>query len=78
MRLASYLKNTLLRDSDCFSQSQGLELRVPFLDNNILHYAISKSPAEHLASGPKSILHQLAIELSVPIKERPKQGLISL
>jgi len=72
--ISFYLKNTLLRDSDCFSQSQGLELRVPFLDNKIVDYALSKTPPEHLSSGPKSILHQLAVELSVPIQQLPKKG----
>ena len=72
--ISFYLQNTLLRDSDCFSQSQGLELRVPFLDDNIVDYAISKSPAEHLSSGPKSILYKLATELSVPIQQQPKKG----
>ena len=72
--ISFYLKNTLLRDSDCFSQSQGLELRVPFLDNKIVDYALSKPPPEHLSSGPKSILHQLAVELSVPIQQLPKKG----
>ena len=72
--ISFYLKNTLLRDSDCSSQSQGLELRVPFLDNNIVDYALSRPPLEHLSSGPKSILYQLAVELSVPIQQRPKSG----
>ena len=72
--ISFYLKNTLLRDSDCFSQSQGLELRVPFLDNNLVDYALSRSPLEHLSSGPKSILYQLAVELSVPIQQRSKKG----
>ena len=69
-----YMKNTLLRDSDCLSQSQGLELRVPFLANNIVDYALSKSPSQHLSSGFKSILYQLAADLSLPIQQCPKKG----
>ena len=69
-----YLKNTLLRDSDSFSQSQGLELRVPYLDNIIIDFALSKSSSEHLFLGPKSLLHQLAVDLSVPLPPNQKKG----
>lgn len=32
---AGYMRNTLLRDSDVFSMSQGLELRVPIVDRQV-------------------------------------------
>jgi asparagine synthase (glutamine-hydrolysing) len=41
--LTGYMRNTLLRDSDVFSMAHGLELRVPFIDEQVArvaHYAV--------------------------------------
>ncbi|MEN9877144.1 MAG: hypothetical protein RLZZ158_183 [Cyanobacteriota bacterium] len=70
-----YLQDTLLRDSDAVTMAQGLELRVPFLDPDLVAFARQHSPAEHLAAGPKTLLRQQAQAL-VPaeILQGPKRG----
>ncbi|MHB2149538.1 asparagine synthase (glutamine-hydrolyzing) [Calditrichota bacterium LG25] len=44
-----YMSNTLLRDSDAVSMSQGLEMRVPFVDIKIFNL-INKIPAQYKIS----------------------------
>ena len=70
-----YLQDTLLRDSDAVTMAQGLELRVPFLDPDLVAFARRHSAAEHLAAGPKTLLRQQAQAL-VPaeILRGPKRG----
>jgi len=70
-----YLQDTLLRDSDAVTMAQGLELRVPFLDPDLVAFARRKSAAEHLAEGPKTLLRQQA-QAMVPaeILRGPKRG----
>jgi asparagine synthase (glutamine-hydrolysing) len=55
--------------------AQGLELRVPFLDPDLVAFARRHSAAEHLAAGPKTLLRQQAQAL-VPaeILRGPKRG----
>ncbi len=37
----TYLENTLLRDTDQFSMAHALEVRVPFLDHNLVEYVLN-------------------------------------
>ena len=69
-----YLRNTLLRDSDSFSQSLGLELRVPFLDDLLVSFACGHSPQDHFANGPKSLLHQLSSKIQLQLNSSAKKG----
>ncbi|HCD37452.1 MAG TPA: asparagine synthase (glutamine-hydrolyzing) [Candidatus Omnitrophica bacterium] len=43
LELRLYLANTLLRDGDFMSMSQGLEVRVPFLDHELVDYIFTVS-----------------------------------
>ena len=70
-----YLQNTLLRDSDAVSMALGLELRVPFLDPDLIAFAKGRSSAEHLSAGPKTLLRaQAETLLPAEILRRPKLG----
>ena len=69
-----YLRNTLLRDSDSFSQSLGLELRVPFLDDLFVSFASLYSHHDHFTNGPKSLLHQLSSKIQLRLNTCVKKG----
>lgn len=69
-----YMRNQLLRDSDVFSMTHSLELRVPFVDN--LHYS---NVLPYLDSGfdksfSKKMLVDAVGDLPDEIVHRPKQG----
>jgi asparagine synthase (glutamine-hydrolysing) len=71
-----YMRNTLLRDSDFMSMAHGLELRVPFLDRNLVEACFLIPGARKLAGNlPKSLLlASLGVELPREIVNRPKRG----
>ena len=46
--LTHYMKDMLLRDSDQMTMAVGLELRVPFLDHELVEYALSLPAKEKL------------------------------
>jgi asparagine synthase (glutamine-hydrolysing) len=71
-----YMRNTLLRDSDFMSMAHGLELRVPFLDRELVE-ACFRIPGEQKVGGrlPKRLLlGSLGVELPIEIVKRPKRG----
>src|ERR1700674_2245077 len=71
-----YVRNTLLRDSDFMSMAHGLELRVPFLDRELVE-ACFRVPGDKKLQGdlPKSLLlASLGVELPREIVNRPKRG----
>jgi asparagine synthase (glutamine-hydrolysing) len=71
-----YMRNTLLRDSDVMSMAHGLELRVPFLDRDLVE-ACFRIPGKLKLRGdsPKSLLlASLGVELPREIVHRPKRG----
>ena len=71
-----YMTNTLLRDSDCMSMAHGLELRVPFLDRELVE-ACFRIPGTAKLRGrsPKSLLLRcLGVELPADVVKRRKRG----
>lgn len=74
--MSSYMRNVLLRDTDAMSMSQSLEVRVPFLDDAVVDWALRQSP-ETRGTAPKSLLLEAAQGL-VPneVLTRPKQGFV--
>jgi asparagine synthase (glutamine-hydrolysing) len=62
--LQSYMVNTLLRDTDCASMANSLEVRVPFLDHRLVEFVgrLSKS-AKYDANVPKSLLVEALSDL---------------
>jgi asparagine synthase (glutamine-hydrolysing) len=70
-----YMLNTLLRDADVMSMSQGLEVRVPLIDHQLAK-AVLAMPGEWKMNGTpkKLLLGALAGSLPDEIVHRPKRG----
>lgn len=70
-----YMLNTLLRDSDFMSMSQGLELRVPLIDHKLAKAVLSIPGEAKLNRTPKKLLVEaMAGSLPEEIVYRPKRG----
>ncbi len=70
-----YMQNTLLRDADFMSMSQGLELRVPLIDHQLAKAVLVLPGAMKLNGTPKKLLVEaLAGSLPEDIVHRPKRG----
>lgn len=74
MRL--YLANMLLRDGDCMSMAHGLEVRMPFLDYDLVRYVFSVPSQMKLSKRlPKPLLiRAMRGMLPKAIYMRPKMG----
>jgi asparagine synthase (glutamine-hydrolysing) len=70
-----YMLNTLLRDADFMSMSQGLEVRVPLIDHQLAKAVLALPGAWKLNGTPKKLLVE-ALTGSLPdeIVHRPKRG----
>jgi asparagine synthase (glutamine-hydrolysing) len=76
LELRCYMVNTLLRDADFMSMSQGLEVRVPLIDHQLAKTVLAMPGAWKLNGGtPKKLLVD-ALQGSLPreIVHRPKRG----
>jgi asparagine synthase (glutamine-hydrolysing) len=76
--LCYYLSNQLLRDTDAVSMAVSLEVRVPFLDHELIGAVFDVAP-DQLYAGPRS--KQLLIDavqdiLPPQAYEHPKQGFV--
>jgi asparagine synthase (glutamine-hydrolysing) len=71
-----YMQNQLLRDSDVMSMIHGVEIRVPFLDDQIIRLANSVSPdLKYSGERPKQFLIDTFYDdLPRGIWDRPKMG----
>ncbi len=70
-----YMLNTLLRNSDFMSMSQGLELRVPLIDHHLARSVLRIPGIQKLNATPKKLLVEaLAGSLPDEIVHRPKRG----
>jgi len=71
-----YMQNQLLRDADVMGMANGVEIRVPFLDNDFIKLALSIDPAvKYEGKGPKPLLIKAyKNELPEAIWNRPKMG----
>jgi len=79
LELQGYMANTLLRDTDVMSMAHSLEVRVPFVDVNVVNYVLSL-PGEWKLNGanaelPKALLADAVSDL-LPrdFLSRPKMG----
>jgi asparagine synthase (glutamine-hydrolysing) len=70
-----YMLNTLLRDADFMSMSQGLEVRVPLIDHRLAK-AVLRLPGKWKLNGTPKKLLVMALGSSLPdeIVHRPKRG----
>jgi len=71
-----YMQNQLLRDTDVLSMSHGLEVRVPFLDEELMAFVEQIDPSIRFGGRqPKQILIEaFASMLPKAIWDRPKMG----
>ncbi len=71
-----YMRNTLLRDSDVFSMAHGLELRVPFVDGEVVAAAAAAEDDVKRPDGSSKPLLVAAVHDLLPpsVWGRPKQG----
>ena len=75
----SYMLNTLLRDADVMSMSQGLEVRVPLIDHQLAKTVMGIPSAAKMGATPKGLLVEaLARSLPDEILHRPKRGFTRL
>ncbi|HYM79340.1 MAG TPA: asparagine synthase (glutamine-hydrolyzing) [Candidatus Dormibacteraeota bacterium] len=70
-----YMLNTLLRDADFMSMSQGLEVRVPLIDHQLAKAVLGLPGKWKLNGTPKKLLVE-SLQGSLPdeIVHRPKRG----
>ncbi|WP_373034681.1 asparagine synthase (glutamine-hydrolyzing) [Sulfurimonas sp.] len=73
--LNMYMKNQLLRDSDIFSMINSIELRVPFLDKDLVDYVL-KIDSKFKFNGVNKYLLVKATEDLIPLEitNRDKKG----
>jgi asparagine synthase (glutamine-hydrolysing) len=74
---AFYLQNVLLRDSDVFGMANSLEIRVPFLDRDLVEWAFRLPGSVLLPRGSplKHLLRVICADLySEQQKAQPKRG----
>jgi asparagine synthase (glutamine-hydrolysing) len=78
LELTGYMRETLLRDSDAFSMAHGLELRVPFVDREVLGAAFAGVDAFELSEAQPKPLLAAAVRDLIPdeVWNRPKQGFV--
>lgn len=71
-----YMKNQLLRDTDVFGMTNSLEIRVPFLDKDLVDYVIKIKPKEKYDHNINKIVLADAVRSLLPIEviDRPKMG----
>ena len=76
MEFNIYMQDQLLRDADVMSMSHGLEIRVPFLDDEVINTAFSiNESTKYKGKLPKQLLTE-TFEKQLPkeIWNRPKMG----
>ena len=56
LEIETYLQNVLLRDSDQMGMANSLEIRVPFLDHNLVEYVLSLPNEFKYPTYPKKLL----------------------
>lgn len=73
--LSTYLQNVLLRDTDQMSMAHALEVRVPFLDHELVEFVLGVNDRQKFPHTPKQLLvDSLGDLLPREIVDRPKMG----
>lgn len=73
--ISTYMQNVLLRDTDQMSMAHALEVRVPFLDHNLVTYALGVPDPYKFPHTPKKLLtDSLGTLIPRDIVERKKMG----
>jgi asparagine synthase (glutamine-hydrolysing) len=76
--LTGYMRRMLLRDADQMSMAVSLEMRVPFLDHELVEYVLGlPAAAKKRYPGVKGLLVEACRDLLPPsVYERPKAGFV--
>lgn len=75
--MSTYMQNVLLRDADQMSMSHGLEVRVPFLDHELVELALGIEDRFKRPVTPKKLLVDTFRDLlPEEIYNRPKMGFV--
>ncbi|MFZ1220704.1 MAG: asparagine synthase (glutamine-hydrolyzing) [Chthoniobacterales bacterium] len=76
--LTGYMRRMLLRDADQMSMAVSLEMRVPFLDHELVEYVLGlPAAAKKRYRGVKGLLVEACRDLLPPsVYERPKAGFV--
>ncbi|MBF9253831.1 asparagine synthase (glutamine-hydrolyzing) [Pontibacter sp. 172403-2] len=75
--ISTYMQNTLLRDTDQMSMAHALEVRVPFLDYELVEYVLGVPDKYKYPVSPKKLLTEaLGDLLPMEIINRPKMGFV--
>ncbi|MCA1763896.1 MAG: asparagine synthase (glutamine-hydrolyzing) [Flavobacteriales bacterium] len=73
--MSTYLQSVLLRDTDQMSMAHALEVRVPFLDHELVNAVLGISDAHKFPTTPKKLLvDAMGDLLPSEIVNRPKMG----
>lgn len=73
--LSTYLQNVLLRDTDQMSMAHALEVRVPFLDHELVQFVLGVPDVHKYPHTPKKLLIDSLGDLLPPeVVHRPKMG----
>jgi asparagine synthase (glutamine-hydrolysing) len=73
--MRTYMQNTLLRDTDQMSMAHALEVRVPFLDYELIEYVLGVPDQYKYPHTPKKLLTDAVGDmLPSEIINRPKMG----
>ncbi len=75
LEIGTYMQNVLLRDTDQMSMAHALEVRVPFLDHDLVSFVLGVGDAFKYPHTPKQLLtDSLGDLLPREIIDRPKMG----
>lgn len=69
-----YLRPMLLRDADAFSMASSVELRVPFLDDDVFEAALARSPADRSFLRKRRVVDALDDPYLRAVADEPKTG----
>ncbi len=72
--LSNYMRNMLLRDTDAMSMARSLEVRVPFLDDEVVSWVLASGDTEPLTK--RSLAGAVADIVPSEIASRKKQGFV--
>jgi asparagine synthase (glutamine-hydrolysing) len=73
----TYMQNVLLRDTDVMSMAHALEVRVPFLDHELVEFVLGVPDAIKNPTSPKKLLvNSFKDVLPNDIIDRPKMGFV--
>lgn len=78
LELATFIRERLLRDTDCASMAVSLEVRVPLLDTEVVRLTAGVATADRFEPlGSKALLRRLALDtLPADLFDRPKAGFV--